>query len=91
MSLLTKGLPRFVPPVFGCWAILQAVNVGAVKPATVRRNWQGTDYTLDCYITQHVRDEWVAGRIAIGDYVLVEYLDQDPDRAGVVAKIVKTW
>ena len=91
MSLLTKGLPKFVPPVYGCWAILTAVNVSAVKPATVSRTWQGTTYVLDCYITQHVRDEWLAGHIAIGDYVLVEYLDQDPNKAGVIAKIVKTW
>ena len=91
MSLLIKSLPRFVPPIYGCWAILEAVNVTGVKPATVRRTWEGTDYVLDCYITQHVKDEWLAGNIAIGDYVLVEYLDQDPNKAGVVAKIVKTW
>jgi len=91
MSLLIKGLPKFIPPVHGCWAILEAVNVSAVKPATVRRNWEGVDYMLDCYITQHVRDEWLAGHIAIGDYVLVEYLDQNPDKAGIIAKIVKTW
>ena len=91
MSLLIKGLPRFIPPVYGCWAILETVNVSAVKPATVRRNWEGIDYVLDCYITQHVRDEWLAGNIAIGDYVLVEYLEQDPDKAGIIAKIVKTW
>jgi len=91
MSLLIKELPKSVPPVYGCWAILDSVNVTAVKPATVRRTWEGTDYVLDCYITQHVKDEWLAGNIAIGDYVLIEYLDQDPDKAGVVAKIVKTW
>ena len=91
MSLLIKGLPKLVPPVHGCWAILEAVNVTAVKPATVRRTWENTDYVLDCYITQHVKDEWLAGNLAIGDYVLVEYLDQDPNKAGVVAKVVKTW
>ena len=91
MSLLVKGLPKFVPPVYGCWAILEAVNASAVKPATVRRNWEGTDYVFDCYITQHVKDEYLAGNIAIGDYVFVEYLERDPDKAGVVAKIVKTW
>ena len=91
MSLLIKGLPRFVPPIFGTWAILQAVNVSAVKPATVSRTWEGTDYTIDCYITQNVKDEWLASNIAIGDYVLIEYLDQDPDKASVVAKVVKTW
>ncbi len=46
MSLLIKGLPKFVPPVYGCWAILEEVNVTAVKPATVRRTWEGTDYVL---------------------------------------------
>jgi hypothetical protein len=91
MSILIKGFPKFVPPVYGCWAILEAVNVTAVKPATVRRTWEGTDYVLDCYITQHVKDQWLAGNIAIGDYMLIEYLDQDPDKAGVVAKVVKTW
>lgn len=91
MSLLVKGLPKFVPPVSGCWAILEAVNASAVKPATVRRNWEGTDYVFDCYITQHVKDEYLAGNIAIGDYVFVEYLERDPEKAGVVAKIVKTW
>ena len=75
MSLLTKGLPNFVPPLYGCWAILDSVNVTAVKPATVRRTWESVDYVLDCYITQHVKDEWLAGNIALGDYVLVEYLD----------------
>jgi len=57
----------------------------------VRRTWEGVDYVLDCYITQHVKDEWLAGNIAIGDYVLVEYLDQDLNKAGVLAKVVKTW
>jgi hypothetical protein len=91
MSLLIKGPLKYIPPVHGCWAILEAVNVSAVKPATVRRTWEGTDYVVDCYITQHVKDEWLAGNIAIGDYVLIEYLEQDPDKAGVVAKVVKTW
>ena len=91
MSLLIKGFPKYIPPVHGTWAILDAVNVAAVKPATVRRTWEGKDYTLDCYITQNVKDEWLAGNIVIGDYVLVEYLDRDPDKAGVVAKVVKTW
>jgi len=91
VSLLIKRLPIFVPPLYGCWAILESVNVTTVKPATVRRTWEGTDYVLDCYITQNVKDEWLAGNIAIGDYVLIEYLDRDPDKAGVVAKVVKTW
>ncbi|MEE9202047.1 MAG: hypothetical protein V3U31_02485 [Dehalococcoidia bacterium] len=73
------------------WAVLEAVNIAAVKPATVRRNWAGTDYTIDCYVSQHVKDEYQAGNIVIGDYVLVEALDWDPDKMGVLAKVYKTW
>jgi hypothetical protein len=91
MSLLIKGPPKFVPPVYGCWAILEAVNLTAIKPATVRRTWEGTDYVFDCYVTQHVKDEWQAGNIVIGDYVFVEYADQNPDTPGVLAKVMKTW
>ena len=86
MSLLTKTMPKFIPPVYGCWARLEAVNVTAAKPATVRRTWEGTDYVLDCYITQHVKDEWLAGNIAIGDYMLIEYLDQSIQIWGRLAR-----
>ena len=91
MSLLIKGPPKFVPPVYPCWAILEAVNITAAKPATVRRTWEGADYVFDCYVTQHVRDEWLAGNIAVGDYVLVECVDWDPDKMGVIDKVFKTW
>ena len=55
--------------------VLEAVNIAAVKPATVRRTWAGTDYTFDCYVSQHVKDEYQARNIVIGDYVLFEVLD----------------
>ncbi len=91
MSLLIRTVPRYIPPVSSFWAVLDSVNVAAVKPATVTRSWGGTNYTFDCYISEHVKDEWVAGHIVIGDYVLVEVLDWDPDKMGVVAKVYKTW
>jgi len=91
MSLLIKGPPKFVPSVYPCWAILEAVNVAVAKPAIVRRTWGGANYVFDCYVMQHVRDEWLVGNIAVGDYVLVDYSDQDPDREQVIARIVETW
>jgi len=91
MSLLTRVVPKYIPPVSSFWAVLESVNVTAVKPARVRRNWYGTDYVFDCYVSQQMRDEYQAGNIVIGDYVLVECLDWDPDKMGVVAKVFKSW
>lgn len=91
MSLLTRVVPKYIPPVSSFWAVLEAINIAAVKPATIRRTWAGTDYTFDCYVSQYVKDEYQAGNIVIGDYVLVEVLDWDPDRMGVIAKVFKTW
>ena len=91
MSLLTRVVPKYIPPVSSFWAVLESVNVSAVKPARVRRNWLGTDYVFDCYVSQQMKDEYQAGNVAIGDYVLVECLDWDPDKMGVVAKVFKSW
>jgi len=91
MSLLTRVVPRYIPPVSSFWAVLDSVNVAAVKPATVTRSWGGTNYTFDCYISQTVRDKWQAGTLVIGDYVLVECVDWDPDKMGVIDKVFKTW
>ena len=58
MSLLIKGPPKFVPLVYPCWAILEAVNVTVAKPATVRRTWEGADYVFDRYVPVDYSDQY---------------------------------
>ena len=44
-----------------------------------------------CRHVTHATPADLAGNIVIGDYVLVECLDWDPDKMGVVAKVFKSW
>jgi len=70
-------------------SVLTAVNASAVRPATIKRVWEGNDYFFDCFVTQTVRDEYVAGKIELGDYVLVHF--DDIGEQLVVSKIFKSW
>ena len=77
------------PPHSTHISILEAVDPTKTRPAKVKRVWEGRDYFYDCFATQSVKDEFVAGKIKIGDYVLVHY-----DNIGeqiVIAKVWKSW
>lgn len=89
----TKFIP--VPPVItepprsSHVSVLTAVDAAKTRPARVKRVWQGSDYFYDCFATQTVKDEFVAGKIAIGDYVIVHF-DQVGEQI-VTAKVWKSW
>ena len=53
--------------------------------------WQGKEYHVDCGITTYIEELYLAGNISVGDYVLVEFLDERVDRAVVFDKIEETW
>lgn len=77
------------PPNSTHISTLVAVDTAKPRPARVKRIWEGRDYFYDCFVTQTVKDEYVAGKIKIGDYVLVHY-----DTIGeqlVTAKVYKSW
>lgn len=77
------------PPRSTHVSILQAVNPTKARPAKVKRTWQGIDYFYDCLVIQTVKDEYVAGKIKIGDYVLVHF-DEMGEQI-VTAKVFKSW
>lgn len=75
---------------------LVAVNATLVKPATVMRKWMGVDYTVQCLVTESMKDMWQAGDIVVGDYVLVSFIEEIPNTterniAIVTDKIYKSW
>lgn len=84
-------LPPPIPPLCTHWAVIDSINLGSEKPVRVKRTWEGMEYTVNCYATESVKDQYQAGNIVVGDYVMVEFLDDDPDRAVVFAKVFKTW
>jgi|GEM_PF-5716078 len=70
-------------------SVLTAVNASAVRPATIKRVWEGNDYFFDCFVTQTVRDEYVEGKIELGDFVLVHF--DDVGEQCVTSKVFKSW
>jgi len=68
---------------------LVGVDATKARPARVKRVWEGRDYLYDCFATQTVKDEYVAGKIVIGDYVLVHF--DDIGEQIVIAKVFKSW
>lgn len=93
--------PEPPPPLSTHPARIDAVNPGAVKPATVTRIflteggfttlWNGKEYQYDCYVTQNIVDEWQAGKIAVGDFVLIHYLEGDITKPILTHKIYHSW
>lgn len=83
--------PEPTPPLCTHWAIIKSFNIGQEKPVRVKRTWDGKEYSVDCYVSEAVKDQYQSGDILIADYVLVEFLDGDPNRAVVFAKVFKTW
>lgn len=77
------------PPLSTHLARLEDINPLAEKPARVVRVWGEEEYHYDCYVTENIKDQWQAGGIAVGDYVLVEFLEDN--RTIVIAKVFKTW
>ena len=77
------------PPRSTHVSVLTAVNASAVRPASIKRVWEGNDYFFDCFVTQTVRDEYVEGKIVLGDFVLVHF--DDVGEQCVTAKVFKSW
>ena len=85
--LLPKVEPE--PPRSSHISTLESVDPTKARPARIKRVWQGKDYYYDCFATQTVRDEYVAGKVAVGDYMIVHF-----DEVGeqiVTAKVWKSW
>lgn len=75
-------------------AKLKAVNPLVARPATVTRRFLGDLYDVDCFVTQGVKDEYAAGDIQIGDYVIVSYTRTGDDNETlpiVTGKVFKSW
>ena len=73
------------------WAKAKGFNASSERPLTVERTYRGTTYTIDCYVTTQIKDEYQAGTLTIGDYVIISFIDGDPEKACAILKAHKTW
>ena len=73
------------------WARVRAFSTTAVKPLKVGRIYKGTEIEIDCYVTERIRELYQAGKLAVDDYVLVQFVDGDPNKPLAVEKAYKSW
>lgn len=72
-------------------ARILSIDTGLVKPITARLHQDSDTFDADCYVTQDMVDLYQAGKLAVGDWVLVYFIDQREDKAIAQQKIYKTW
>jgi len=91
LSLTDEPAPvaQTAPPQSTHIATLESVDPTKARPARIKRVWEGRDYYFDCLVTQTVKDEYVAGKIKVGDYLIVHF--DDIGEMVVTAKIFKSW
>lgn len=82
-------LPETEPSKSTHIAQLVAIDAGKVRPAQVKRMWEERQYFYDCFVTETIKEMYVAGNLHVGDYVLVHYDDRDEQL--VTEKIYKSW
>jgi len=73
------------------WAKVKGFEPTAEKPLTVERTYRNTTYTLNCYVTTQVKDEYQAGTLNVGDYVIISFIDGAPEKPCAILKAHKTW
>jgi len=76
------------PPLSTHVSTLVSIDVGRARPAKVKRIWEGRDYFYDCFITENIKDQYVAGDIKIGDHLLVHF---EAGEQIITAKVFKSW
>ena len=77
------------PPRSTHISVIDAIDTSKARPVRIKRVWEGRDYFYDCFATQTVKDEYVAGKILIRDYVIVHF--DDIGEQIVTAKVFKSW
>lgn len=81
----------FPPPLCTHWAQVLSFHPSTIKPVRVHRDWCAETYQVDCFATQATVDHFTSANLSPGDFVLVHFLEDDPQLAIVFAKVFKTW
>jgi len=72
-------------------AQILSINTAMTKPLTARLHQEGDVFDVPCYVTQDLMDAHQAGKLAVGDWVLVYFIDKRVSKAIAQQKIFKTW
>jgi hypothetical protein len=80
-----------VPRMFTHWARILEMNPGQERPLRVQRTYRGEQFTVRCYVTKDLVDLYQAGELAVGDFVLVMFVDGDRNQPLATQKVYKSW
>jgi len=77
------------PPRSPHISTIEAIDTTKVRPVRIKRVWESRDYFYDCFVTESVKDQYLAGDVAVGDYVIVHFADIKEQI--VTAKVFRSW
>lgn len=77
------------PPRSTHISTIDTIDTAKVRPVRIKWVWEGMDYFYDCFVTESVKDQYVAGDVKVGDYVIVHF--DDIGEQIVTAKVFKSW
>lgn len=89
MELREAVTGKYIEATF--FARIDSIHPANEKPLAVKRTFQGTEYTINCYVTRTVKEGLEAGKITVGNIVLVVFVDAKITQATVIAKVIATW
>ena len=73
------------------WVKVRSFDMNAEKPLRVGRIHKNQEVETNCYVTERIRELYQAGKLAVGDFVLIQFVDGDPDKPIAVEKAYKSW
>lgn len=89
IKFVKPELPILEPPRSTYVSIIDTIDISKARAVRIKRVWEGRDYFYDCLATQTVKDQYVAGNVNIGDYVIVHF--DDIGEQIVTGKVFKSW
>ena len=73
------------------YGIITTIDTSAMRPIHAVVTYRDVDFDFDCFVTQDLVDQYIGGKIAIGDYVIVCFMENGADKPLASQKIYKTW
>lgn len=72
-------------------SLIKEIDVQAARPVTVVRKAFGKLFDISCVITEDIKTQYLAGKIDVGDIVIVTYCEERAEDAIVTSKVFKSW
>lgn len=72
-------------------AVITDIDPTRVRPLYATITYEGQDFPQQCFVSQDLVDAYLAGNLVVGDYVIVQFLENVPDKPFASQKVFKTW